>query len=93
MRLTLRTGENKQKTIQKKVNFSGISLLTGKTSQMKFIPAQEDSGIRFYLKGEYIPALAENIAPSDTHTTVITNGKHKLFMIEHLMAAVWGMGN
>lgn len=92
MRLIIKRGKNKQKTIQKKANFSGVSLITGKIGQMKFIPAQEDTGIRFYLKGEYIPALAENIAPSNTHTTVITNGKRKLLMIEHLMAAVWGMG-
>jgi UDP-3-O-[3-hydroxymyristoyl] N-acetylglucosamine deacetylase/3-hydroxyacyl-[acyl-carrier-protein] dehydratase len=92
MGFVLKTGKNKQKTIKQKISFRGLSLITDKSCQMTLHPAKKNSGIKFYFKEKYLPALAENIASTNEHTTILSNENYKIIMVEHLMAAIWGMG-
>ncbi len=82
-------------TIAEPVSFSGIGLHTGNLTTVTFKPAAQDSGITFYrtdLPGRpAIRADVDNVVDVSRGTT-IANGEARVQTIEHVLAAVFGMG-
>ena len=84
--------KQKQKTIKKKIVFHGQSLFSTKDISMELLPADEDHGITFNVNGETIPATSDYLNTVELHTTSLSNGKESVIMVEHLLAAIYGLG-
>jgi UDP-3-O-[3-hydroxymyristoyl] N-acetylglucosamine deacetylase len=80
-----------QRTIRKSVSLDGIGLHSGKPTRVILSPAPADTGVVFRVAGETIPAAPESVVDSHFATTVGKNGT-RLQTVEHLMAAVTGLG-
>jgi len=83
----------RQHTIRKPVGIEGVGLHSGKVARITLAPAPADAGIVFRVRstGERIPARAESVVNSHYATTVGVNGA-RIQTVEHLMAAVSGLG-
>ncbi|MFH1354627.1 MAG: UDP-3-O-acyl-N-acetylglucosamine deacetylase, partial [Candidatus Omnitrophota bacterium] len=88
----------KQKTIQKEVSLSGIGLHTANKVNIKFKPADVDCGINFVRTDmpdqPKVRASIDNLlAPSRSpRRTSVGYGNVEIQTIEHLMAALAGIG-
>ena len=86
---------SKQMTIAEPVSFSGIGLHTGNLTTLTFKPAPADKGITFYrtdLPGRpAVRADVDNVVDVSRGTT-IAYGEARVQTIEHVLAAVFGMG-
>jgi UDP-3-O-[3-hydroxymyristoyl] N-acetylglucosamine deacetylase/3-hydroxyacyl-[acyl-carrier-protein] dehydratase len=84
----------KQRTIAKEVSISGIGLHTGNKSNLKFLPAPEDCGIKFRradIPGSpEIPADIEHVIDISRGTTIAVNGA-EVKTVEHVLAAIMGV--
>ncbi|MCX5707087.1 MAG: UDP-3-O-acyl-N-acetylglucosamine deacetylase [Candidatus Omnitrophica bacterium] len=89
---------DKQKTILKEVSFKGVGLHTANKVNVVLIPAEQDRGIVFIRKD--LPGRPEvkaslstlvSVDKSPRRTTIETNGA-QIQTIEHLMAALSGLG-
>ena len=84
-----------QRTIAKRASLSGISLHTGEEVVLTIHPAPVNHGIKFKridLKDEpTIDAIVENVKSSERSTT-IAEGNVKVHTVEHVLAALSGMG-
>lgn len=92
MKLSIQQSSEKQKTIKQKFDFMGFSLFSGEDVSMICEPSKENTGIVFCYKDVCIPAIAENVKLMDVHTTALTKDGVDILTIEHLMAAIWGLG-
>lgn len=88
----------KQRTIEREVALKGVGLHTGNEVEVKFKPAAADTGINFIRtdlpSNPAIKASVENVfsqAPGGRRTSISTNGI-QVATIEHLMAALSGLG-
>jgi len=88
----------KQKTIKNLATFSGVGLHTGKTVHMTIKPAEDNAGISFVrvdLPGKgAVKVCAANAVMDDkvTRCTAIESQGVRIYTIEHLMAALSGLG-
>jgi UDP-3-O-[3-hydroxymyristoyl] N-acetylglucosamine deacetylase/3-hydroxyacyl-[acyl-carrier-protein] dehydratase len=88
----------KQKTIKNPVTFSGIGLHTGKAVRMTIKPAQVNEGISFIRidlpSKQQVKVTAANAVMDEkvTRCTVIECQGVRIYTIEHLMAALNGLG-
>lgn len=84
-----------QKTIHKSVACSGIGLHSGKKVRLVLRPAAENSGILFALQNgsgrRFLKPHPESVVATGLATT-LGQGGDSLATVEHLMAAVRGMG-
>jgi len=83
-----------QKTIKRSVSCSGIGLHSGKPVNLRMLPAKEDTGVIFRrvdLDNTEIRASQEVITQVH-YATSLSNGKTKIFTVEHLLGALYGMG-
>ena len=84
-----------QRTISRKIQFSGIGLHTGANTNIVLYPAKENSGIIFKRtdinEDVYIDASIENVIETKRGTTIGAHG-HKIYTIEHLLSALIGLG-
>ena len=84
-----------QCTIKKEVSIEGIGLHTGKKTLLRFKKAKEETGIVFVRKdlpgSPQIPARVEYANHRDRSTS-LQKGNLKVNIIEHVMAAVAGVG-
>jgi UDP-3-O-[3-hydroxymyristoyl] N-acetylglucosamine deacetylase len=81
-----------QRTIRKQVSLEGIGLHSGKPVRLTLSPAPVDSGISFRVAdGDPIPAAPESVVDSH-YATTIGRGAARVQTVEHLMAAVAGLG-
>lgn len=84
-----------QTTIEREVEASGIGLFTGEKVSMTICPEKENTGIVFEredLPGKpQIKALLENVEKAP-RCTRLAKGGISVHMVEHLMAALSGMG-
>ena len=84
-----------QRTIKSSVKFSGVGLHTGKFTNIKLLPLEENKGIIFKKKTENnivdIKAHFKNVCETNRGTT-IGNGKEKIHTVEHLLAAIYAHG-
>lgn len=88
----------KQRTIAKEVNLEGIGLHTAGESRIVIKPAPVDSGIRFTRVDlpdkPIVEASIDNLLPESFSQRRTSIGKEdvKIHTIEHLMAALAGLG-
>jgi UDP-3-O-[3-hydroxymyristoyl] N-acetylglucosamine deacetylase len=85
----------KQHTIQKSVQCSGIGLHSGRKVELALRPAADDTGIVFYIHGDegvkQFKPTPENVIGTGLATT-IGNENGSVATVEHLLAAVRGLG-
>ena len=85
----------KQQTLQKPVSIKGKGLHTGVEVELTLRPASNNHGYKFKrldLEGQpIVSAIAENVTDTSRGTT-IEEGGVKICTIEHVLAALWGMG-
>lgn len=84
-----------QHTLKNKYTFIGKGLHTGKTVNMTLEPAPENTGIRFRRidlgEDEVIEAIVDYVTTTARGTT-LEKGEVKISTLEHLMAALYGLG-
>lgn len=86
---------SKQKTLKQSVSLSGIGLFTGAKVTLTIHPARANSGIIFQRSD--IPGKPELIADLDhvvstPRCTILGNHKFTVHTVEHILAALSGMG-
>jgi UDP-3-O-[3-hydroxymyristoyl] N-acetylglucosamine deacetylase/3-hydroxyacyl-[acyl-carrier-protein] dehydratase len=85
----------KQHTLSKEVSIEGVGLHTGEEVKLTFKPAEVDEGyvfVRTDLEGSpVIPAIAKYVSTTERGTT-ISKGNAEVNTIEHVLAALVGMG-
>lgn len=85
---------NKQHTIREKVNLSGVGLHTGVQTNMTFLPAKPNHGIKFQrtdLEGQpIVEADADYVVDLSRGTTIEKNGA-RVNTVEHTLAALVGL--
>jgi len=84
----------KQHTIKKSVKISGVGLHTGEDTNIVFVPAKPNHGIKFQrtdLEGQpIVDADADNVIDISRGTTIESNGA-RVATIEHTLAALVGL--
>lgn len=84
-----------QKTIEKSVSCSGIGLHSGRKVALRFLPAPEDKGIVFALAAEsgtrFIYPSPDNVRATGLATTIANDGL-QISTVEHVLAAIRGLG-
>ena len=85
----------KQQTLQKPVSIKGKGLHTGVEVELTLRPASHNHGYKFKrldLEGQpVISAIADHVTDTSRGTTIEENGV-KVCTVEHVLAALWGMG-
>ena len=85
-----------QKTLSKKVEFKGIGLHSGKTVNLRILPAIENSGIVFkrtdIKKNNIIKADFRNVVSTKLCTTLENSYGTQISTVEHLLAAIYISG-
>lgn len=85
----------KQHTLQKPVSIKGKGLHTGVEVELTLRPASNNHGYKFKrldLEGQpVISAIADHVTDTSRGTTIEDNGV-RVSTIEHVLAALWGMG-
>ena len=86
---------DKQRTISQPITLTGRGLHTGANVEVSIHPAEVNTGITFQrsdLEGQpKIEAIADNVVDTSRGTTIATKNI-KISTIEHMMAALSGMG-
>ena len=84
-----------QRTLAKSVNVTGIGIHSGKKVTLKIHPASADFGIQFHrvdIKGATpLKATATTVGATENNTT-IGEGQNSVHTVEHLLAALYGLG-
>ena len=84
-----------QRTIKNPVELSGIGLHTGAEANLRLLPADADSGVIFVRTDmpdePPIPATLHYVIDNPRRTT-LKNGKAEVHTVEHLCAALMGIG-
>ena len=85
-----------QKTINKPINLEGITLHKGKYAKLKILPSPPNSGISFKRvdlnKNNIVVANFCNVSDATLCTTLTNEAGVNVSTVEHLMAALYGMG-
>ncbi len=85
----------KQRTLSKPISLKGRGLHSGVEVEVKICPAPENHGYQFKridLEGSpVIRALAEFVKITERSTTIVDKGA-SITTVEHLLAALYGMG-
>ena len=85
-----------QKTINRDVSIDGVGLHSGKQVNMRILPALPNSGIQFKRidipKNNIIIPSVFNVTSATLCTTISNEYGVKISTIEHLMAALFGLG-
>ncbi|NQT32223.1 MAG: UDP-3-O-[3-hydroxymyristoyl] N-acetylglucosamine deacetylase [Candidatus Omnitrophica bacterium] len=86
----------RQRTIEKEIQFSGRGLQTGARSTVKCIPLEADAGICFRrIDCEDSPAIClkdSHASAAHGRRTVLGSGRTRVQTVEHLLAALWALG-
>ncbi len=84
-----------QRTIAREAVVRGVSFLGGRDVAVRFRPAEADSGVVFVRSdlpdSPGVPAHVRNVAPRQRRTT-LERGEATVEMVEHIMAALSGLG-
>ncbi|MDC1045708.1 UDP-3-O-acyl-N-acetylglucosamine deacetylase [Candidatus Pelagibacter sp.] len=85
-----------QKTVNRDVSIDGVGLHSGKQVNMRILPALPNSGIQFKRidipKNNIIIPSIFNVTSATLCTTISNEYGVKISTIEHLMAALFGLG-
>ncbi len=83
-----------QQTVAKEIKVSGIGLHTGVVSNMVFVPAKPNHGIKFQrvdMEGQpIVDADVDNVVDTSRGTTIEQNGA-RIYTVEHTLAALVGL--
>jgi len=87
----------RQHTLKASISCSGVGLHSGTRVNMTLHPAEPDTGIRFRRTdipggGAIIPALWSSVTDTRMNTCLADDDGHQVRTVEHLMAALAGMG-
>jgi UDP-3-O-[3-hydroxymyristoyl] N-acetylglucosamine deacetylase len=82
-----------QRTVAKRVSCTGVGLHSGKPATLTLAPAAVDAGVSFVRMdlGVEIPARSEFVADT-TLSTNLAHGRARVHTVEHVLAALQGMG-
>ena len=80
-----------QNTLTKIIEFSGVGLHSGEKVKIILTPAAADTGIKFKIRNRLIPASWKNAIVSQLCTRIKLKDV-AISTIEHLMAAISGLG-
>lgn len=85
---------NVQRTIRRTKTCTGIGLHSGQKVSVSLKPAAAGSGIRFHRSdlGIDIPATLAHLGPTQVLQTTLVNGAASVDTVEHLLAALRGLG-
>ena len=72
-------------TIKNEFTVKSKALMTGVDAEARVCPSDK-KGIRFHFAGDSVEAAVENVVSTE-HCTVLGNGRIKIMLIEHFMAA------
>jgi UDP-3-O-[3-hydroxymyristoyl] N-acetylglucosamine deacetylase len=83
----------KQRTVSKRVGCAGVGLHSGKPASLVIAPAPADAGVSFVRMdlGVEVPALATNVVDTTLSTNIAAGGA-RVSTVEHVLAALVGMG-
>jgi UDP-3-O-[3-hydroxymyristoyl] N-acetylglucosamine deacetylase len=82
-----------QRTVAKRVTCTGVGLHSGKPASLTLAPAPADSGITFVRMDLGVEIAARNEHVQDTMlSTTIGVGQARVATVEHVLAALAGMG-
>jgi UDP-3-O-[3-hydroxymyristoyl] N-acetylglucosamine deacetylase / 3-hydroxyacyl-[acyl-carrier-protein] dehydratase len=84
-----------QRTLAGEAALSGVGLHTGVETTLSLRPAEAGTGIRFVLETDDGPAgipYAGTTVSTGLHRTVVSEGGASVETVEHLCAALYGMG-
>ncbi len=87
----------RQRTLKSSISCSGVGLHSGKRVTLALHPAAPDSGIRFHrtdIAGgqAIVPALWSSVGDTRLNTCLADADGHQVRTVEHLMAALSGLG-
>jgi len=84
-----------QQTIEESISITGIGLHSGKSVEIKLLPAEVDHGIKFIRidkkTDNVIDAVWSNVSETVLSTTISIQSGIKISTIEHLMSALSGL--
>ncbi|AHH23206.1 UDP-3-O-[3-hydroxymyristoyl] N-acetylglucosamine deacetylase [Chlamydia muridarum str. Nigg] len=83
-----------QRTLKRKVCYSGVGVHFGKPAMLTLEPAEENTGVvfsRHAASGQYIPARLANVCGTGRSTTLSSQGG-VVSTVEHLLAALYSCG-
>ena len=93
---TLNSYDYLQKTLRRKIHFSGVGIHNGRAVSMSIEPAEADTGIIFYRtdidNNNVIKGLINNVVDSRLCTKIKNSSGICVSTIEHLMAALSALG-
>ncbi len=96
LHITSQMFELYQKTLNKKITFSGIGLHSGKASKITILPGKVNEGIVFKRtdvnKNNLIKACFKNVLSAKLCTTLENKNGVKVSTVEHLLAALYIYG-
>ncbi len=84
-----------EKTIKKSGSISGVGLHTGAPCEVFFKPAAAGEGVQFFKNGISIDRIfkrQELVGASALRCTAIGEGNNQILTVEHLLAALSGLG-
>ncbi len=85
-----------QKTLKRKIHFSGVGVHNGRAVSMSIEPAEADTGIIFCRtdldKNNIVRAIIDNVVDSKLCTKIKNSSGIFISTIEHLMAALSALG-
>lgn len=90
--------QERQRTIVTPVEVSGRGLHTGEETTVRFVPADPNSGIRFVRTDlpdrPSLPARIDHAIDhvNDPRRTTLSDGTVQIGTVEHLLAAIAGLG-
>jgi UDP-3-O-[3-hydroxymyristoyl] N-acetylglucosamine deacetylase len=88
-------GVLRQRTLARKVSATGVGLHSGEAVHLELGPAPPDAGVIFRRRDldpmVEIPALAKYVGDTTLSTSLVKGG-HRVSTVEHLLAAMAGMG-
>lgn len=73
------------------MSFEGVGVHTGAPARVDIYPQRADHGLQFRTGGVTFPATAEYVTDTQRATVIGSEGR-SISTIEHLMAALFGMG-
>jgi UDP-3-O-[3-hydroxymyristoyl] N-acetylglucosamine deacetylase len=87
----------RQHTLKASISCSGVGLHSGTRVTMTLHPAEPNTGIRFHRTdisgdGAIVPALWSSVGDTRLNTCLADDRGHQVRTVEHLMAALAGMG-
>lgn len=81
-----------QTTLKSRVSLSGIGVHSGKPVSIHFVPADADTGVVFQVADREFRAIVSEVGATDLCTLLGDPAGLHVATIEHLMAALFGLG-